>query len=141
MSGMAIGAVAGRTGLSVDTLRYYERIGLLPRVSRDNGGRRRYGDDALARLRFIQRAQRMNFRLDEIARLLEMRTDPQRARDSVQRLTAEKLSEVDARLRDLAVLRNELSLLVNLCQTVHGSCPILAELGGKPKPRSRTGAG
>ncbi|MDD3765444.1 MAG: heavy metal-responsive transcriptional regulator [Pseudomonadota bacterium] len=137
MSGMAIGDVARRTGLSVDTLRYYERIGLLQRVGRDSGGRRRYGDDELARLRFIQRAQRMNFRLDEIARLLEMRADPRRARDSVRRLTAEKLGEVNARLHDLAVLRNELSLLVNLCQTARGACPILDELGGEPKRRSR----
>lgn len=128
MSLLAIGDVTHRTGLSADTLRYYERIGLLPRVTRDTGGRRRYGEGDLARLRFIQRAQRMNFRLEEIARLLEMRANPLRARDSVRRLTAQKLRDVDAQLRDLALLRNELSLLVNLCTQARGPCPILDEL-------------
>jgi len=125
---LAIGDVTRRTGLSADTLRYYERIGLLPRVSRNRGGRRIYGEDDLARLRFIQRAQQMNFRLSEIGTLLQMRAHPQRARDSVRRLTAEKLREVEQRMENLAVLRNELSLLVNLCTKARGDCPILTEL-------------
>ncbi len=64
-----IGEVSQSTGLSADTLRYYERIGLLPRVVRASSGRRRYSDRDISRLQFIQRAQRMNFTLAEIADL------------------------------------------------------------------------
>ncbi len=77
---LSIGETAQRTGLSADTLRYYEKIGLMPRVARDEGGRRRYESRDLARLRFIQRAQRCNFSLDEIRQLLEFRSSRDAAR-------------------------------------------------------------
>ena len=129
MSGYRIGKVTRLTGLSADTLRYYERLGLLAPIYRTAAGIRLYSDADISRLRFIQRAKTMGFRLDEIGRLLEMRADPQHARDEVRQLTRRKLQEVERRLADLETLRRELTLLVNLCQGAEGGCPIIEDLG------------
>ncbi len=121
-----IGETSRLTGLSPDTLRYYERIGLLPPVPRDAGGRRRYRRSDLERLGFIQRGQRMGFSLEEIKQLLELRHDPRHARPAVRRLTEAKLSEIERRLQDLTTLRNELTLLLELCRSEGGcGCPII----------------
>lgn len=128
MSVWGIGQLAARSGVSADTLRYYEKIGLLPRALRDAGGRRRYGETDLTRLRFIRRAQAMNFSLAEIRSLLNLRERPQAARDDARRLTTEKLAEVESRLKSLRVLRNELRLLLNLCADAEDGCPILESI-------------
>ncbi len=122
---LTIGQAAARTGLSVDTLRYYERLGLIGPVARTPSGRRRYGARDLSRLRFIRRAQQMGFSLAEIGQLLQMRDDPQNARPQVRRLTAAKLAEVEARLTELTTLRDELRLLLNLCRGSADGCPII----------------
>ncbi len=122
-----IGEVTRLLGLSADTLRYYEKIGLLPRVAR-RAGVRRYGDRDLSRLRFIQRAQKMNFTLGEIAALLKMREAPQRARREARLLTARKLAEVEAGIQELETLRSELVLLLNLCAGRQDSCPIIEQI-------------
>jgi len=123
-----IGDVARLTGLSADALRYYERIGLLPPVNRTASGIRNYAERDVARLRFIQRAQKMNFTLAEIADLLKMRDDPQRARKGVRALTAAKLAAVEDRLREITTLRNEMRLLLNLCRASADGCPIIDEI-------------
>ncbi len=123
-----IGDVTEKLGLSTDTLRYYERIGLLPRVGRNAGGIRLYNDKDLSRLRFIQRAQKMDFTLTEIGTLLKMRDAPQRARKAVRDLTARKLSEVEGHLSELKTLRDELRLLLNLCAGSRKGCGILKEM-------------
>lgn len=128
MSIWSIGELATRTGMSTDTLRYYEKIGLQPRALRDSGGRRRYGDADLARLLFIQRAQAMNFSLAEIGNLLQLRERPQQTRADVRRLAGEKLAQVETRLKSLRLLRNELRLLLNLCAGSEDGCPILESL-------------
>lgn len=129
----SIGQLGKRAGVSADTLRYYEKINLLPRPLRDAGGRRRYGGADLARLRFIHRAQAMNFTLAEIRTLLELRERPQTARTDARRLTAEKLAAVEARLKSLRLLRNELKLLLNLCAGAEEGCPILDSMERSPK--------
>lgn len=123
-----ISDVGRLTGLSPDTLRYYEKIGLLPRIGRDDGGVRLYNDKDLSRLRFIQRAQKMDFTLAEIATLLKMREAPQSARKAVRDLTARKLSEVEGHLSELKTLRDELKLLLNLCAGSRKGCGILKEM-------------
>jgi DNA-binding transcriptional MerR regulator len=120
-----IGEVARLLEMSVDTLRYYEKIGLLPKVSRTESGIRHYRDKDLSRLKFIKRAQQMNFTLAEIGDLLKMREDPQHARAEVRQLTANKLKEVEVRLTELDSLRRELALLVNLCSASEKGCPII----------------
>jgi DNA-binding transcriptional MerR regulator len=125
----SIGDIVRRTGLSHDTLRYYERIGLLRRVGRDASGRRVYDDGDLSDLRFIRRAQAMGFSLEEIGLLLQMRTDPRNARAEVRELTAAKLAEIERRLQEIETLRNELRLLLNLCRGAEDGCPIIESLG------------
>ncbi|GMR03995.1 MAG: Zn(2+)-responsive transcriptional regulator [Gammaproteobacteria bacterium] len=128
MANYHIGAIALKLGLTADTLRYYEKIGLLPKVSRNPSGIRLYNDKDVSRLKFIQRAQQMNFTLAEIASLLKMREAPQHARKQVRELTAKKLVEVEARVKELRTLRNELQLLINLCTGSKDSCPIIKEI-------------
>jgi DNA-binding transcriptional MerR regulator len=123
-----IGEVTKRLGLSADTLRYYEKLGLLPRVGRNGAGIRFYSDQDLSRLAFIRRAQRMDFTLAEIGELLKMRAAPHKARKRVRELTAQKLAEVEKRLTELKTLRNELALLLNLCAAGGKSCGIIKEI-------------
>jgi Cu(I)-responsive transcriptional regulator len=126
-----IGDVASMTGASVDTLRYYEKIGLLKNIFRNESGVRLYSDRDISQLNFIKRAQRMNFSLDEIRDLLDMRNDPQRACNEVRELTAHKLAEVESNLKELTNLRNELELLLNLCRAAEQGCPIIDEFDDK----------
>ena len=133
-----IGDVTERLGISADTLRYYEKIGLLPPIHRAASGVRSYEERDLLRLRFIQRAKSMNFSLQEIGQLLEMREDPQHARDDVRNLTHRKLTEVEDHMQELGTLRKELTLLINLCRGVEAGCPIINDLEsqtGRKEPR------
>ena len=131
MSTCQIGELSERLGLSADTLRYYEKIRLLPRVARNGAGQRLYGEKDISRLKFIQRAQRMNFSLAEIGQLLEMRENPQKARAEARKLTQIKLADIEQHLDDLTTLRNELQLLVNLCRGAEEGCPIIESIDGK----------
>jgi Cu(I)-responsive transcriptional regulator len=120
-----IGDITRQLGLSADTLRYYEKIGLLKKVTRTASGIRVYSDKDISRLRFIQRAQKMNFSLSEIKDLLQMREDPQHARTEVRELTRKKLAEIEDHLQELNTMRNELTLLINLCAGSRDGCPII----------------
>ncbi len=130
MQTMTIGTLAKRAGVGAGTLRYYERLGLLQPEERTPAGYRVYRSDAARRLRFIRRAQALGFSLEEIAALLALSDNPKgRARD-VKRLTAEKIRDIDARLRDLQRMKEALEELADHCDG-HGStaeCPILAAL-------------
>ena len=109
-----IGDISRLTGLSTDTLRYYEKINLLSRVQRTTSGMRIYREQDLSRLCFIQRAKSMNFPLDEIARLSDMRDDPQHAGNDVRDLAGQKLQEVEDRIQALRTFRKELIQLIKL---------------------------
>ena len=134
MKSYRIGGVTKLLGISADTLRYYEKIGLLPAINRTVSGIRVYLERDLSRLRFIRRAQKMQFSLKEIAELLKMREDPQHARDEVRILTRSKLSEVEEHLDDLQFLRNELQLLLNLCTASENGCPIIEGIDEDDSP-------
>ena len=127
---LGIGQVSEKTGLSADTLRYYERIGLLPAVERNPGGQRRYGNAELGRLRFIRRAQSMNFSLEEIADLLQLRDSPADVKGQVREMTEQKLQVIEQRIADLTQLRDELSGLVSECRASTGCCPIIEHMKG-----------
>ncbi|HFE37546.1 MAG TPA: heavy metal-responsive transcriptional regulator [Gammaproteobacteria bacterium] len=128
MTEYRIGDVSRLLGLSVDTLRYYEKIGLLQDIPRNSSGIRVYLNKHLSQLKFIQRTQKMNFSLAEIKDLLQMRQAPQHARKEVRQLTKIKLEEIEAHLVDLTTLRDELSLLVNLCIGSEDGCPIIENM-------------
>ncbi len=123
-----IGEVTKRLNISADTLRYYEKIKLLPRISRSASGLRLYCNKDLSRLKFIRRAQRMGFSLEEIAQLLSFRESPQQAKPEIRQLASEKLVEIENHLKELEHLRNELKLLVNLCLGSKEGCPIIEGL-------------
>lgn len=120
-----IGEITKQLNLSADTLRYYEKIGLLKNIPRTDSGIRVYSEKHVSQLKFIKRTQRMKFSLAEISDLLQMREDPQHARTEVRQLTRTKLDEVELHLADLTTLKNELSLLINLCTGTEGGCPII----------------
>ena len=126
-----ISDVSEQTGLSADTLRYYEKLALLKSISRTPSGIRSYSEQDLSRIRFIQRAKTMNFSLDEIAKLLQMRENPGRAKKSVRQLTQDKLVEVEAHLKTLSTLQKELTLLINLCTGSKDGCPIIDDINMK----------
>ncbi|GMQ91001.1 MAG: Cu(I)-responsive transcriptional regulator [Gammaproteobacteria bacterium] len=128
MANYQIGTIAQKLGLTADTLRYYEKIGLLPKVSRNTSGIRQYDDKDVSCLKFIQRAQRMNFSLAEIGDLLSMRKDPQHAKDEIRKLTSMKLNDIETHINELTTLRNELQLLLNLCRGTENGCPIIEDL-------------
>jgi DNA-binding transcriptional MerR regulator len=125
MTAYRIGEVTRRLGMSADTLRYYEKIGLLPRVARNGSGVRGYERADLARLKFIQRARLMNFNLDEIRNLLQFRSDPSGSKAQVRELTRRKLDDIGARVDALQALRQELDLLMEACAGSGKSCPII----------------
>ncbi len=131
MSDYRIGDIGKQLGLSTDALRYYEKIGLLQNISRTASGIRVYSDKNISCLKFIQRAQKMNFTLAEIKDLLQMREDPQHARVEVRELSHRKLAEIETHLQDLTTLRNELTLLMNLCTGSKNGCPIIEGIEDK----------
>lgn len=128
-----IGDITKQFKVTADTLRYYEKIGLLPNISRTASGVRQYDDKDISRLRFIKRAQYMNFSLDEIKDLLEMRSAPQTAKDSIRQLTAQKLNAIEEQVSELTTLKNELTLLLNLCRGSENGCPIIEDLDKQGK--------
>jgi len=128
MSELRIGEAATQLGVSVDTLRYYEKEGLITRVKRNASGIRYYNDKALSQIRFILRAQKVGFSLKEIAALQIMRTDPRKAKNEIRLLTQSKLKEVTLRLQEMKYLQHELQLLINLCTHESDQCGILESL-------------
>ncbi|SFD62470.1 MerR family transcriptional regulator [Streptomyces aidingensis] len=104
------GQVAEAAGVNVQTLRYYERRGLLPEPERSLGGHRLYGDEAVTTLRVIKAAQRLGFTLDEVAELLEAGRRHRHGRPvpGLRQRAAEKLAEVEAKIADLTTIRTTL---------------------------------
>jgi len=120
-----IGEVSKRLGISMDTLRYYEKIGLLPRIHRKSSGLRLYNKKDISRIKFIKRSQHMGFSLEEIKKLLQFREAPQKAKPEIRQLAGKKLQDIESHLDDLKLLQNEFRLLINLCAEDKENCPIL----------------
>ena len=131
-STLTIGRVAAAAGVNVETIRFYQRLGLLAEPARPPGGVRRYGSEFVGRLRFIKRAQQLGFSLAEIQRLLVLE-DPQNC-GKARLLAAEKLALVEARIADLERMRGVLEELVARCNLRRGkvACPIIATLTERP---------
>src|SRR5712692_2592094 len=111
-SELTIGKLAKQVGVNVQTVRYYERRKLLPPTSRMPSGYRLYGAEALRRLRFIRNAQALGFTLQEIAELLNLRVTSTARCGDVQRKAQTKLTQVEAKARDLRVLARALEGLI-----------------------------
>jgi MerR family transcriptional regulator, copper efflux regulator len=131
MESIGIGALAKRAGVGIDTVRYYERAGLLAPRTRLSSGYRRYGELEVARLRFIRRAQALGFTLKEVSELLALSAKRDVAR--VKRSAQAKLADVERRIAELEKVRHGLATLIAACPG-HGraaDCPILRALGGE----------
>ncbi len=130
MTGITIGAFAKAVGVRTDTIRYYERDGLLPPPARTAAGYRLYDDSDLERVRFIRKAQGLGFTLSEIAALLALRaSDTARAADVLD-VTERKIAESIARISELSRISAALKQLAELCpvEAPVTDCPILAHL-------------
>jgi Cu(I)-responsive transcriptional regulator len=110
-----IGKLARATGAKVETVRYYERIGLLGAPARSEGNYRLYDAAALARLSFIRRSRDLGFSLDEVRQLLALSDDRERSCSAVDELARTHLDAVDRKIADLQALRRELDSLVRQC--------------------------
>lgn len=127
MPSMTVGQLAGAAGVHVETIRYYQQLGLLELPPRPAGSVRRYERDAVERLGFIRRAQEAGFTLKEVAELLRLAERPncRGARD----IAARKLSQVEERMADLARIRGALRALVRQCDAgAPQSCAIIESL-------------
>jgi len=127
---MQIGQLAQRAGVAIDTVRYYERQGLLPRPQRRASGYRQYGDQDVARLTFIRRAKDLGFSLQEIHGLLELSDARNADRAEVRDLAQRRLQDIERKLLELAAMRDALARLVDHCKG-HGplqGCPIIETL-------------
>ncbi|QDL94956.1 helix-turn-helix domain-containing protein (plasmid) [Paroceanicella profunda] len=110
-----IGTLARRTGTRVQTIRYYEQVGLMPEPGRTAGGQRRYGDGDLDRLSFIRHARQLGFSLEAIRELIDLADHPGRDCSDVDSIARRQLREVERRLARLEALRLELQRMVREC--------------------------
>lgn len=125
---LSIGKLAHAAGVNVETIRYYQRRGLLTVPPKPLGGQRRYPEEAVKRVRFIRRAQALGFTLDEIASLLSL--DRARACAPTRALAAHKLTQLEDKIADLTALHTALDELIHQCDTRSGKtkCPIMETL-------------
>ncbi|TAL73328.1 MAG: heavy metal-responsive transcriptional regulator [Rhodanobacter sp.] len=132
-SSLTIGSVARRVGVAIDTIRYYEREGLLPEPLRRASGYRSYGEAAVLQLRFIRRAKELGFTLEEIRELLALSADRQHGVKAVKQRARKRLDAITERIAELTRVRDALAELVASCPG-HGTpeqCPILRSLTGE----------
>jgi MerR family copper efflux transcriptional regulator len=126
---MNIGQAAKKSGLSAKMIRYYESINLLKAAHRSDSGYRLYGPEDLHTLAFIKRSRDLGFSLEEIAKLLALWQDRQRASGDVKDLARKHITELNQKIDELASLRDTLQELVEHCQGDHRpDCPILKDL-------------
>lgn len=126
---MQTGEVAARAGVNIQTLRYYERRGLLGRPPRTESGYRRYSEDAVRIVRFVKRAQELGFTLDEAEQLLRLRRVSPARQSSVRSLAAAKVADIESKMRQLAAMRAALQQMLSACCGDGAlECPILEAL-------------
>jgi len=134
MAAMTIGRLAKQAGINIDTIRYYERNGLMPRPARRASGYREYETADVRRLRFILRAKDLGFTLAEIAELLSLSAD--RDVSGVKRRAERRLEQVEHKIEELQRVRRGLKTLIDACPG-HGDleqCPIVAALSEERAP-------
>ena len=127
---LMIGDLAAATGTKVNTIRFYEEIGLMRRAARTQSGRRTYGAGDLERLRFIRHARKLGFETQEIRSLLALSDDPERPCDEVTQIAVRHLDDVNEKIARLALLRDELEQIARSCAGgAVSECRIMDSLG------------
>ena len=130
---MRSGQVARDAGVNVETLRYYERRGILQAPERRASGYREYTEEAVGVVRFVKRAQELGFSLDEIETLLTLASGGPESCDSARTLASRKLGELDTKMRSIHAMQESLRRLVATCEMPRAErdCPLLDALGGR----------
>ena len=127
---LSIGHLSRATGVKVPTIRYYEQIGLLPRTERSSGNQRLYDQPAVERLAFVRHARDLGFSLEDIRDLLAMSDDPDRSCAAADQIAGRQLAAVNARLRRLEALRDELERMLAQCSSGRiADCRVIEVLG------------
>jgi MerR family mercuric resistance operon transcriptional regulator len=130
MKPLTIGQVAQKAGVGVETVRFYERQGLLEEPARKESGYRQYAEDVVARLRFIKRAKELGFSLKEIKELLALRVDPATTCREVKEQAQAKIADIEGKVRSLLRMKEALVELTRACRGrgPTSECPILDAL-------------
>jgi MerR family transcriptional regulator, copper efflux regulator len=130
MKPLTIGEVARRAGVGVETVRFYERRGLVAKPARKASGYRQYGADVVGRLCFIRQAKGLGFSLKEIAELIGLRRDPDTTCAEVKQRAESKLADIETKIRDLQRMREALLKVMASCwgRGPTSACPILDAL-------------
>ena len=128
---MTIAGVAHAAEVGVETVRYYERRGLIARPTRSVGAYRRYDDDHVARIRFIKRAQELGFSLEEIEDLLKLQDGTDRR--TIRRIAAKRLEQIQRRISDLRRMEKTLAHVLHQCEGESGRphCPIIEAMSSR----------
>lgn len=129
-AGVKTGQLARRAGVNLQTVRYYERRGLLAEPPRRDSGYRDYGPESVDALRFIKRAQQLGFTLSEVEQLLHLAAGGPDACDAARTLAGHRISDLESRIADLKAMRDSLQRLAQTCERPHGEreCPLLLSL-------------
>ena len=132
MKAMTIGKVAQLSGIGIETVRFYEREGLIPKPPRRESGYRQYPEETIDRIRFIRRAKELGFSLKEIMELLSLHIDPKATCGDIRKRAEEKIADIDGRIQSLRKMKNALSKLTTSCKGKGpvSECPILDALKG-----------
>jgi MerR family mercuric resistance operon transcriptional regulator len=135
---LTIGQVARLAGVGVETVRFYERSGLLKQPERKASGYRKYGDDVIARLRFVAAAKDLGFSLKEIKELLDLRVGPDATCSDVRDKAQAKIAEVEEKISTLQRMKKSLVEITKACRGRGpvSACPILDALDRESNPKS-----
>lgn len=129
MKRLTIGGLARLGGVNLETVRYYERRGLLPKPPRTEAGYRQFAPEAAHRLRFIKRAQELGFSLGEVQELLALRVEPQQSCVDVRSRAKAKIAGIEQKMKTLTAMKDILRGLVDQCEnSASDECPILASM-------------
>ena len=131
MGPLTIGRLAELTSTNIETIRFYEKTGVVPQAPRTTGNYRSYGQKDVDRLAFIKRTRALGFSLDEVRTLLDLSSDRERDCTDVNAIAARQLAEVDRKIADLAALRRELARAVATCAGgAVGDCSVIDAFQG-----------
>jgi len=136
---LTIGLVARRAGIGVETVRFYERQGLIEEPPRRLSGYREYDDEVVSRLAFIRRAKDLGFTLKEIKELLALRRDPSTPAAEVKRRAEAKIADIESKIHSLQKMKTALVKLTSACscRSTSTECPLLHALDGEERARER----
>lgn len=133
MEFITVGHLARAAGINLETVRYYERVGLLPKPPRSASGYRLFPPDTVRRLRFIGRAQELGFSLREIRELLALRASPRTPSAEIRQRAEKKILDIEGKIRTLDAMSKTLQKLTKSCAGCGpaSECPILESLDGE----------